>query len=419
MEALGAMRYDRGVQALTDLFTYHGKGDVAEAALDALARIAHPASVPLFNAQLGASRAAARHRHRRAGARRRRLAAAGRSSGARQGARAERDPRRRHSRSSLLATNRRPASPTRCGRPRLRDQAKRYLVEIAPGRTAPSHASSLDPDPQMRADVIDMLGLAGDRAALPIVEPLLAGSGSAGRPRGRARPGAAPCRAGVKLSARVLRSPDPRRRARSARQGSRARPARRAHERRDRRSRGLHRRSSIRPAMRPRDRPQRNAPLYGRARSRLRLSQLRHPLSGERGHRVARIAGRGADPRAGSARRDRRDAPRVAVGLRRAGRRRGTKPIAAARSLPRTGQPDDGDGHHAGREPARSARRSLFIEDRGIEPGAIVWGPRIGIRVGIEAPWRAWIAAHPAVSAPPASRGALGAGLLPRVEPGR
>jgi len=41
----------------------------------------------------------------------------------------------------------------------------------------------------------------------------------------------------------------------------------------------------------------------------------------------------------------------------------------------------------------------LFLEDRGIEPGAIVWGTRIGIRVGMEAPWRAWIAAHPAVSA--------------------
>jgi DNA-3-methyladenine glycosylase len=40
----------------------------------------------------------------------------------------------------------------------------------------------------------------------------------------------------------------------------------------------------------------------------------------------------------------------------------------------------------------------LFIEDRGLETGPIVWGPRIGIRVGIAAPWRAWIANHPAVS---------------------
>ena len=40
----------------------------------------------------------------------------------------------------------------------------------------------------------------------------------------------------------------------------------------------------------------------------------------------------------------------------------------------------------------------LFIEDRGFELGPIAWGPRIGIRVGIDTPWRAWIADHPAVS---------------------
>ena len=41
----------------------------------------------------------------------------------------------------------------------------------------------------------------------------------------------------------------------------------------------------------------------------------------------------------------------------------------------------------------------LFVEDRGIAVGPIVWGPRIGIRVGTDTPWRAWIAGHPAVSA--------------------
>jgi DNA-3-methyladenine glycosylase len=41
----------------------------------------------------------------------------------------------------------------------------------------------------------------------------------------------------------------------------------------------------------------------------------------------------------------------------------------------------------------------LYIEDRGIGIGDIVWGPRIGIRVGTESPWRAWWKGHPAVSA--------------------
>jgi len=40
----------------------------------------------------------------------------------------------------------------------------------------------------------------------------------------------------------------------------------------------------------------------------------------------------------------------------------------------------------------------LFIEDRGIRLGPIAWGPRIGIRVGTEHPWRVCVAGHPAVS---------------------
>ncbi len=41
----------------------------------------------------------------------------------------------------------------------------------------------------------------------------------------------------------------------------------------------------------------------------------------------------------------------------------------------------------------------LFIEAGGMPVGDITWGGRIGIRVGTEQPWRAWIAGHPAVSA--------------------
>ena len=42
----------------------------------------------------------------------------------------------------------------------------------------------------------------------------------------------------------------------------------------------------------------------------------------------------------------------------------------------------------------------LFIEDRGHAIGGVTWGPRIGINVGTEHPWRAWIDRHPAVSGP-------------------
>jgi DNA-3-methyladenine glycosylase len=40
----------------------------------------------------------------------------------------------------------------------------------------------------------------------------------------------------------------------------------------------------------------------------------------------------------------------------------------------------------------------LFVEKRGIDVGPIAWGPRIGIRVGRESPWRAWVTGHAAVS---------------------
>jgi DNA-3-methyladenine glycosylase len=49
-------------------------------------------------------------------------------------------------------------------------------------------------------------------------------------------------------------------------------------------------------------------------------------------------------------------------------------------------------------------RSNLSIEDRGFVPNEIAWGPRIGISVGVERPWRCWIAGHPAVSGPRSRR---------------
>jgi len=41
---------------------------------------------------------------------------------------------------------------------------------------------------------------------------------------------------------------------------------------------------------------------------------------------------------------------------------------------------------------------TLTIEDRGISVGRIATGPRIGIRVAVERPWRYWVEGHRAVS---------------------
>ena len=40
----------------------------------------------------------------------------------------------------------------------------------------------------------------------------------------------------------------------------------------------------------------------------------------------------------------------------------------------------------------------LSVEDHRLPAGPISWGRRIGINVGIEQPWRAFLAGHPAVS---------------------
>ena len=46
----------------------------------------------------------------------------------------------------------------------------------------------------------------------------------------------------------------------------------------------------------------------------------------------------------------------------------------------------------------------LVIEDRGYVPDGVSRGPRIGITVGVDKPWRCWITGHAAVSRPNRAR---------------
>jgi len=41
----------------------------------------------------------------------------------------------------------------------------------------------------------------------------------------------------------------------------------------------------------------------------------------------------------------------------------------------------------------------LFVEDQGVSVGAVAWTARVGIRVGLEHPWRAYVVGDRAVSA--------------------
>jgi HEAT repeat protein len=200
MQALGAMRYPRAVEALTGLFNYFGKGDLAEASLDALARIAHPTSAPLFLSVLAGKNSAMKGIAIEGLARlgdKSRLAEIQTALGGERGGRNE-----GLTLAGQFATVRLNEAPIdqiaeALNHPGLHDQARQYLIEIAPGRSSAFSRYAQDPDAHMRADVADILGCGGDAAALPIVEPMMNDTDprvamAAQRAVGRLRAGRAP-----------------------------------------------------------------------------------------------------------------------------------------------------------------------------------------------------------------------------------
>jgi DNA-3-methyladenine glycosylase len=92
--------------------------------------------------------------------------------------------------------------------------------------------------------------------------------------------------------------------------------------------------------------------------------------------------------------------PREGLDLMRARRGRGTTAAMADAALCRgPGNLTRALGITLDQNGFDLCRSSLYIADRGdAVDGAIVWGPRIGISVGVEAPWRASVGGHPAVS---------------------
>jgi HEAT repeat protein len=173
MAALGAMRYDRGLQALSDQFRYYGKGERAAAALDAIARIASPASVPLLAAQLASNDAALRSIAIEG------LARTGDASKLAEIKAAVANERRDTVllAAAFAAVMLSDAAVDPIGdalsRPRLRGQARDYIVTAARGHATRFTRQLQDPDARIRADVVDALGLTDDPAALPLVEPLV------------------------------------------------------------------------------------------------------------------------------------------------------------------------------------------------------------------------------------------------------
>ena len=172
METLGAMRYERAVQGLTDLFQHFKSGALAEAAFDAIAHIGHPYSSPLLSSHLTSKSATIR------GIAMEGLGRTGDRTKANEIEIALKSERNEAVQlagafAAVLLTNA-PIEPIGdvLTTARLHDQAQAYLIELAPGRTQAFSRYAQDPDEHVRTDVADILGLGGDPAALPMLEPL-------------------------------------------------------------------------------------------------------------------------------------------------------------------------------------------------------------------------------------------------------
>jgi HEAT repeat protein len=170
MQALGAMKYERAVSGLMDLFQYYEKGEMAEATLDAIGHVGHPLSTALLSMQLSADSD--------------RLAISAIEGLARTGDAArfteiqtvpglERNEGLQLASSfaaGVLADGPLDRLVEALANPRTRGQALAYLVEIAPGRTGRFERFLQSPDAVVRAALVDILGLSGDPDALPLVD---------------------------------------------------------------------------------------------------------------------------------------------------------------------------------------------------------------------------------------------------------
>jgi len=173
METLGAMRYGRAVEALTRLFEYYKQGELAEGALDALARIAHPASIPLFTSQLAAKSSLMKTMAIEGLARADDPSQMDAIQSALKGQHDEHVIFAGVFASAMLENGSIEQIAGALLRPKQRELAKQYLTELARGRANVLGRYARDPDPGVRADIADVLGFSGDAGAKPIVESLI------------------------------------------------------------------------------------------------------------------------------------------------------------------------------------------------------------------------------------------------------
>ncbi len=172
IRALGEIDDERAVQALTEQLSYYGSGEGAWAALDALARIAHPSSVSLFQSRLADKdpylrRAAAEG-----------MARAGDVKSVEPFvAEANQDPSEMVRAAMTFALYKK-GHPSYLGRlidfmdsDRLMPQIYGYFVELGPAIVAPAVVRLREPDVDVRRNLVTILGVLGDQSTAIVLTP--------------------------------------------------------------------------------------------------------------------------------------------------------------------------------------------------------------------------------------------------------
>lgn len=170
MRALGTLREQRAIGALTEQLAYYKKGEGAWSALDALAQIASPASAQLFRDRL---------HDKDAYIRRAATEGLGRAGDTASIETFEKNATTDDSVMVRLATA---FALQKLGRnyaarivdlmasPKVTAQGQEYLLELGPAMVPTLVPRLQDPDPDMREAIADVLGVIGDATTIPALE---------------------------------------------------------------------------------------------------------------------------------------------------------------------------------------------------------------------------------------------------------
>jgi HEAT repeat protein len=172
IRALGEIRDERAIQALTEQLTYYGRGEGAWSALDALARIAHPSSVPVFKSRLADKdpylrRAAAEG-----------LARAGDAASVEPFVMDVNQDDSEMVRAAMAFALYKKGHVSFLGRlidfsdaDALAPQLQEYFIELGPSVVPPVVTRLQDPDADVRRNLLAVLGAVGDQSTVTALTP--------------------------------------------------------------------------------------------------------------------------------------------------------------------------------------------------------------------------------------------------------